>query len=135
MYGTDGNPLAGIAEEVGSTILSSSFLRKYYDDEGVALNDETASLIYRKIWDYSKAASTYSRENDVTSGTSVEDFFRKRVEDDHEINGKEMKDLFRSALQVLSGIAACDLDKLSLKYYWMEDSVPVHSTSRSLDLI
>ena len=101
----------------------------------MALNDETAKFIYHKIWNYSEAASAYSRRNEVTIGTSAEDFFRKRIEDDHELKGKEIQDLFRSALQVLSGIAACDLDKLSLKYYWMEDSVPVHSTSRWPDLI
>jgi hypothetical protein len=132
IYGTDGNPLAGIAEEVGSTCLSSSFLRKYYDAEGVALNDETAGLIYRKIWDYSEAASAYSRTNEVTSWTSAEDFFRKRIEDDPELKGKEMQDLFLPALQVLSGVAACELDVLSLKYYWMEDGVPVHSLDTRL---
>jgi monoamine oxidase len=129
---TYGNPLADIAEEVGSTFLPSSVLRRYCNGEGKVLDNETAQFIYCKIWDYSAAASAYSRSEDVASGRSAEDFFESCIGNNYELEGKEMRTLFHSGLHVVSGVSSCDLNKLSLKYYWMEDSAPVRSIFSSI---
>ena len=106
-------------------------MRRYYDRSGKPLNTKTASFIYRKVWEYSDAASDYSRENDVDPSVSVEDFCKEKLRKDKEIKTDEMKSLVGNAVDMLSGIAACDLNKLSLKYYWMEDDLPVSHVSRN----
>jgi hypothetical protein len=102
-------------------------LRRYYDRTGHPLNSKTANFIYRKVWEYSGAASEYSRESDIDPRLSVEDFCQEKLNKDKEIKSREMKSLVGNAVAMLSGVAACDLDKLSLKYYWMEDDLPVSS--------
>jgi hypothetical protein len=126
IHGTDGNPLTDIAKKVGSTFVDSIYLRRFYDRDGEALSEEATALINRKIWEYSDAASDYSRENDVDKNESVEDFCKERLEEDQEVKGNTMKELVDSAMKMLAVIAACDLDKLSLKYFWMEDDLPVY---------
>ena len=125
IHGTEGNPLSDIAEKVGSTLVHNISLRRYYDRVGKPLNSKTANFIYRKVWEYSDAASDYSRQNKVDPKLSVEDFCQEKLNKDKEIKNGEMKSLVGNAVDMLSGIAACDLDKLSLKYYWMEDDLPV----------
>jgi len=126
IHGTNGNPLTDIAKKVGSTFIDSISPRRYYDRDGKALSEETSALIYRKVWEYSDAASDYARENDVDKNESVEDFFKERLEKDKEVKGKAMKELVDYAMKMLAGVSACDLDKLSLKYFWMEDDLPVY---------
>lgn len=126
IHGTDRNPLTDIAKKVESTFVDSISLRRYYDRDGKALSDETSALIYRKVWEYSDAASDYSRENDVDKNESVEDFCKERLEKDKEVKGKAMKELVGDAMKMFANISACNLDKLSLKYFWMEDDLPVY---------
>ena len=42
-----------------------------------------------------------------------------------------MKYLVASGMEMLAEIATCDLNKLSLKYFWMEDDLPVSPLSES----
>jgi len=119
--------LTEIAEKVGSTMVHNISLRRYYDRSGTPLKTKTAEFIYRKVWEYSDAASDLSRKTDVDPRLSVEDFCQEKLNHDREIKTGEMKSLVGDAIDMLSGIAACDLDKLSLKYYWMEDDLPVSS--------
>ena len=81
--------------------------------------------MYRKIWEYADAAAEYSRETEVDSAKSMEDFCQKRLAKDKEVKS-DMKSIVASGIEMLAGVAACDLDKLSLKYYWMEEDLPVH---------
>lgn len=104
-------------------------MRRYYDRSGKPLKTKTAEFIYRKVWEYSFAASDFSRENDVDPRLNVEDFCQEKLNHDREIKTGEMKSLVGNAVDMLSGVAACDLDKLSLKYYWMEDDLPVFPLS------
>ena len=116
-----------IAEKVGSTMVHNISMRRYYDRSGTPLKTKTAEFIYRKVWEYSDAASDLSRETNVDPRLSVEDFCQEKLNHDREIKTGEMKSLVGNAIDMLSGVAACDLDKLSLKYYWMEDDLPVSS--------
>jgi hypothetical protein len=61
----------------------------------------------------------------VESNKSMAEFCRKRLAKDKEVKD-DMKEIVGSGIEMLAGIAACDLDKLSLKYYWMEEDLPVH---------
>lgn len=125
IHGTDDNPLSDIAEKVGSTLIHNISMRRYYDRTGRPLDSKTANFLYRKVWEYSDAASDYSRQEEVDPKLSVEDFCQDKLNRDKEIESGEMRSLVGNAVDMLSGIAACDLDKLSLKYYWMEDDLPV----------
>lgn len=125
IHGTDGNPLTDIAEKVGSTFVHNMSLRGYYDNKGEPLSSKAAGLVYQKVWEYNEAAVDYSRENEVESNKSMAEFCRKRLAKDTEVKD-DMKEIVGSGIEMLAGIAACDLDKLSLKYYWMEEDLPVH---------
>ena len=125
IHGTEGNPLAEIAEKVGSTYVDSLNIRKYYDERGKRIDQDTCALIYNKVWEYSDAASDYSRQyNNLDPKLSMEDFCIGRLEDDDEVAKKD-KENVKSGIEMLAGVAACDLKELSLKYYWMEDDLPV----------
>ena len=126
IHGTDGNPLVDIVKKAGSTVIHSILLRKYYDADGKELSKETTKLINRKVWEYYKAAMNYSRENEVHKDETVEDFCNNRLENDQEVNDEDIKKSLHSRLKMIAEIAACDLDKMSLKYFWMEDDLPVH---------
>jgi hypothetical protein len=125
IHGTDGNPLTDIAEKVGSTFVHNMSLRGYYDNKGEPLSSKAAGLVYQKVWEYNEAAVDYSRENEVESNKSMAEFCRNRLAKDKEVKD-DMKEIVGSGVEMLAGIAACDLDKLSLKYYWMEEDLPVH---------
>lgn len=56
---------------------------------------------------------------------NVGDFFKRLLEEDQDLENNEMKYLMTCALQMLVAYSACDLDKLSLKYLWAEDELPV----------
>ena len=127
IHGTTGNPITDVAEKVGSTFVNPIALKKFFDDDGKAVSQETAALLDRKTWEYWEAASVYSRENEVDKDISVEDFCRNRLDNDQDVNDKATKAMFRSAIELIGGITACELDKLSLKYFWMEDDLPVRS--------
>ena len=82
-------------------------------------------MIYKKVWEYSAAAADYSRQFDKLSPKlSMEDFCIGRLEHDDEVGEKDKK-YVKSGIDMLAGVAACDLKDLSLKYYWMEDDLPV----------
>lgn len=127
IHGTNGNPIADIAEKVGSTLVNPFVLRKFFDADGKAVSQETAGLLDRKIWEYWAAASVYSRENEVDKDISLEDFCENRLNNDQDVNGKVTKALLRSSIELIGGISACELEKLSLKYFWMENDLPVRS--------
>lgn len=125
IHGTDQNPLSDIASKVKSTFVSSLSLRRCFDGDGHAVDAETAGLIFAKTWEYSAAASDHSRWNDVDKNQSVDDFFRQRLREDKDLKDEKTKYFVGTGLELHSSITACDLDKLSLKYYWMEDDLPV----------
>ena len=125
IHGTDGNPLTDVAKKVNSTFVFSLNLRKYYDCDGKPVDEETSSIVLGKVWGYHEAALDYSRENVVDKDADVKSFCDERLKRDKDIKGEKMRDLVEAGVGILSGIAACDLDKLSLKYYWMEDDLPV----------
>ena len=126
IHGTDGNPLTAIAEKVGATFAYYSS-QMYYDGNGNALETETSSRLYQKVWEYFEAAIDCSRENFVDKDRSVQDFFSKRLEEDETLENEYMRDLLGSALQLLAGFVGSDLDQLSLKYFWTTDELPVDS--------
>ena len=132
IHGTDQNPLSDIANEVKSTFVYSLSLRRYIDGDGNAVDPETMGLIFAKTWEYSAAASDYSRWNDVDKNESIDDFFQQRLREDKDLKDKKMKYVVGTGLELLSSITACDLDKLSLKYYWMEDDLPVRHLTNTL---
>jgi len=125
IHGTDGNPLSDIAAKVGSTFVHNISLRRYYDENGDPLDKKTAGFVYRKVWEYSEAAAQLSREQDVDKNLSVEDFCAKRLEKDKEIKDERLRRVTASGIRMLAEISACNLDKLSLRYFWMEDDLPV----------
>jgi len=132
IHGTEGNPLAEIAERVGSTYVDSLNIRKYYDAHGKCIDQDTCALIYKKVWEYSDAAADYSRQcEDVDPKLSMEDFCIGRLESDKEVHKKD-KHYVKSGIEMLAGVAACNLKKVSLKYYWMEDDLPVPPFSLNL---
>lgn len=100
-------------------------MRKYYDSDGKPVDKKTARLLFGKVWEYNEAASEYSRENTVDKDANVKDFCEERLQNDEDVKSEKMRELIETGIDMLSGIAACDLDKLSLKYYWMEDDLPV----------
>ena len=117
--------MADIAKKVHSTFVFDINMRKYYDCNGKPLDEKTSRLLFGKVREYNKAASEYSRENTVDKDANVKDFCYERIRIDKDVKGGKMRELVESGIDMLSGIAACDLDKLSLKYYWMEDDLPV----------
>ena len=125
IHGTTANPINDIAEKVGSTLLNTFVLKEYFDGDGKAVSQETAALLERKIWEYWEAASVYSRENEVDKDISLEDFCHNRLNNDKDVNDKVTKALLRSSIHLIGVISACALDKLSLKYFWMENDLPV----------
>jgi hypothetical protein len=127
IHGTEGNPLTGIAKAAGATLIQSrNFgLQRYYGADGEQTPSDDAALVYEKVWEYSDAAVEYSRDYKVDSKLSMEDFCHARLADDKEVKSDEIRRLVASGVEMLGGIAACDLDQLSLKYYWMEQDLPV----------
>jgi len=129
IHGTDGNPLSDIAAKVGATFVHNISLRRYYDEKGKLLDKETAGVIYRKVWEYSDGAVNLSRQEDVDKNLSVEDYCQKRLAEDEDLTNEHLKQVAVSSIRMLAEIAACDLDKLSLRYYWMEEDLPVKHCS------
>jgi hypothetical protein len=135
IHGTNGNPLTDVAKKVNATFVYDLNLRKYYDSDGKPVDKQTSKVLFEKVWEYNEAASTYSRENTVDKDASVKQFCDERLKRDKDVKGDKMRELVESGIEMLSGIAACDLDKLSLKYYWMEDDLPVPSPFPSPELM
>ena len=125
IHGTEGNPLIEIARKVGSTFVERTGFGGFFDRSGNAVSEKDAAFVYEKVFAYSGMASGYSREEKVNKDVSVKDFCVEQLERDKEVKGDGMKGLVASGLEMLAGIAACDIDKLSLKYFWMEDDLPV----------
>ena len=125
IHGTEGNPLADIAEEVASKYVYAFALRRFYDSRGKSADDDTKSFIFKKIMEYASGASTYSRENDVDKERSLGDYCEEQLYKDEEVHNEHTRQLIASGMKMLSGMAACDIEKLSLKYYWMEEDLPV----------
>jgi hypothetical protein len=117
--------LTSIAEKVNATFVHSISLRRYYDHAGNSVKDSTCGFIYEKVFTYNHAASVYSREHKVEKEKSVLEFCRKQLDEDEDVDTDEKRELVGSGVEMLAGISACDLEKLSLKYYWMEDDLPV----------
>jgi hypothetical protein len=128
IHGTEGNPLTSIAKNVGATLIPSHRLelRRYYGPNGEQTETKESAFIYEKVWEYSDAAVEYSRENNVASNKSMLDFCNTRLAEDPDLKTDELKRLIASGVDMLGDIAACDLDKMSLRYYWMEQDLPVH---------
>jgi hypothetical protein len=125
IHGTEGNPLAEIAKKVGSTFVERTAFGGFFDKAGNALSESDVAFVYEKVFTYARMASEYSREEQVDKDVSVKDFCMEQLEKDKEVKGDRIKGFIASGLELLQGIAACDIDKLSLKYYWMEDDLPV----------
>jgi hypothetical protein len=113
-----------IAEKAGATLAQYGSLM-YFDNSGQPIDTQVKSMIYRKAWEYFDVASDYSRKNDVDKNRSAGDFYRGLVEEDQELDNNDMKYFMTCALHMLVTYSACDLDKLSLKYMWAEDELPV----------
>lgn len=113
-----------IAEKTGATLVRHGY-RTYFDNEGQLIDPQIQSVLYRKVWEYFNAAADYSRKNDVDKNRNVGDFYKGLLEEDQELKNNDMKYFVACALQVLVGYSACHLDKLSLKYLWAEDELPV----------
>ena len=116
-----------IAKVVGATLIprKSSDLRSYFDDNGVAAGATDAQLIYKKVTEYSDAALEFSREHDVHRDTTVGSFFNDCIKDDPDLKTETIRRMVSNGVEMLSHSAGCDLDKLSLKFYWTEDDLPV----------
>jgi hypothetical protein len=110
---------------VGSTFVERTAFGGFFDKAGNALNEKDAAFVYEKVFTYSRMASEYSREETVDKDISVKDFCIEQLERDKEVKGDRIKGFIASGLEMLQGIAACDIDNLSLKYFWMEDDLPV----------
>lgn len=117
--------MAKIAKKVGSTFVEWTTFGNFFDKAGNALSERDAAFVYEKVFTYSGMASQYSREETIDKDVSVKDFCIEKLESDKEIKGDRIKGFIVSGLEMLQGIAACDIDKLSLKYFWMEDDLPV----------
>ena len=127
IHGTDGNPLSQLATTVGATLVPSQDpdSRKYLDKFGNIIRLEDQRFVFKKIWEYSDAAVSYSRMETVDDRATVQEFLTKRIDEDQEITSDGIRDLIASGLEMFSDGSGCDLDKLSLKYYWTEDDLPV----------
>jgi hypothetical protein len=130
IHGTDGNPLTRIAKAAGATFVPSASvgLRRYYGPNGEQTSADNSALVYQKVWEYSDAAVDYSRDYNVGSNKSMADFCSTRLTEDKDLDSDEKRHLVEDGVEMLAGIAACDLDKMSLKYYWMEEDLPVTSS-------
>jgi hypothetical protein len=84
-----------------------------------------ARLVYRKVSKYCDAASLFSREHSVHKDTTVQSFFDERIKQDAELMNDAIRRMVRSGVEMLGHSAGCDLDKLSLKFYWTDDDLPV----------
>jgi monoamine oxidase len=127
IHGTEENPLTHIAKAVGATLIprKSSDQRLYFDHDGVAAGSSDSRLIYRKISEYADAALEFSREHSIDKDTTVGSFFNQRIKEDVELTTDAIRRMVSSGVEMLSHSAGCDLDKLSLKYYWTDDDLPV----------
>jgi translation elongation factor EF-Ts len=127
IHGTEENPLAKLAEAVHSTLIPRhrSDLRIYYDQEGKATTQHESKVIYEKVSQYSDEASLYSRRNVVDKSTSVGNFYDNCITSDPALSTESIRRMVASGLENLSHSAGCDLDQLSLKYYWTDDDLPV----------
>lgn len=116
-----------IAKAVGATFIprKSSDLRIYFDDDGVAAAATDARLIYKKVADYSDAALQFSREHDVHRDTTVGSFFDDCIKEDLDLKTSTIRRMVSNGVEMLSHSAGCDLNKLSLKFYWTDDDLPV----------
>jgi len=134
IHGTEENPLTQLVEAVQSTFIPRhrSDLRVYYDQHGVSSSQSESSLIYRKVSEYSDAASLHSRTNVVDRNTSVGSFYKSMIARDTELRTQTLRRLVSNGLENLSHSAGCDLDQLSLKYYWTDDDLPVLSATLCL---
>jgi len=94
------------------------------------VSQKDTAFIYEKIFTYSDMALEYSRQETIDKDISIKDFCMEQMKKDREVQGDYIKGLITSALEMLGGIAACDIDKLSFKYYWMEDDLPVEPLER-----
>jgi hypothetical protein len=119
--------LTRIAKAAGATFIPSTSvgLRRYYGPNGEHTSADDSALVYQKVWEYSDAAVEYSRDYNVGSNKSMADFCSTRLTEDKDLDSDERRHLVEDGLEMLAGIAACDLDKMSLKYYWMEEDLPV----------
>ena len=116
-----------LAKTVGATFIprQSSDLRSYFDVDGNVTSAADAQLIYRKVSEYSDAALQFSREQDVNRDTTVGSFFEKLITADADLTTERIRSLVSGGVENLSHSAGCDLDKLSLKFYWTDDDLPV----------
>ena len=116
-----------IAKAVGATFINrkSSDLRYYFDDNGVAAGATDARLIYKKVSGYSDAALEFSREHDVHRDITVGSFFDDCIKEDPDLKTETVRCLVSNGVEMLSHSAGCDLHKLSLKFYWTDDDLPV----------
>ena len=116
-----------LAKVVGATFIprKSSDLRSYFDDDGVAAGSSDARLVDRKVSEYSDAAYVFSREHNVHKDTGVGSFFNERIKEDAELTTDAIRRMVSGGVEMLSHNAGCDLDKLSLKFYWTDDDLPV----------
>jgi len=119
--------LTQIANAVGATFTprKSSDLRTYFDDNGVATGITNGPLIYKKVAEYSDAAVEFSREQNVNPAATARSFFEDRIKEDADLKSETMRRMVWNGVEMLSYSAACDLDKLSLKFYWTDDDLPV----------
>jgi len=97
----------------------------FYDTHGNPVSQNDAEFVYEKVFTYSGMASECSRQETIDKNVSVKDFCMEQIKKDQEVKGDYIKGLITAGLEMLGGIAACDVDKLSLKYFWMEDDLPV----------
>ena len=97
----------------------------FYDTHGKPVSRRDAEFVYEKVFKYSGMASECSRQETIDKNVSVKDFCMENIKKDKEVKGDYIKGLITAGLEMLGGIAACDVDKLSLKYFWMEDDLPV----------
>ena len=116
-----------IANAVGATVIArkSSDLRTYFDDNGIAIGINNARLVYKKVSEYCDAALEFSREQKVHPAATVGSFFTDRIKEDADLKTETMQRMVSNGVELLSHSAACDLDKLSLKFYWTDDDLPV----------
>ena len=129
MHGAENNPIATLAQETSSQLISvEEDSTVVYDSLGVPIPTETSARGFDKLWDLITMAFKYSNESceDIPPNLGLKEFFRRELEESENVDEQELILLLGD---IWGGFIGDPWDRQSLRWFWLEECLDGGTTT------
>lgn len=121
IHGASSNPIAKLAKDTNTPLVSIDDNTRVYDPQGLPISSEETSTGFEKVWDLISDAFKYSNQDSSTipSNRSLKDFFHERLLE--QALGDKERNLVMLLAEIWGSFIGDSWEKQSLKWFWLEE--------------